>query len=149
MSLLLGGAEEGGHGHLALLGEVDAVDQFVGQVRLHDHVLFLAQPVLPECEEVIVEQLHAVLPPGLDRRVDPEGLVLANQVANRRGDDQRFVCRATSATDSWQQGLRDHANQRTGQLGADLVLQVSQPLFMHQEQTWLQCCTKECSLVVN
>ena len=62
-----------------------------GLFDLYDDVVFLAQPVLPEVEQGVVEQLHAVLAAGLDRRVDAVRLVFADQVGDGRRDDQHLV----------------------------------------------------------
>ena len=70
------------------------------------------------------EQDHALLGPGLDGRGDAEGLVFANQVADGRVAHQQLVGRAAPAADLGDQRLREHADDRRGELRADLVLLV-------------------------
>src|SRR5262245_55771032 len=68
---------------------------------------------LDQLLQVLVQRLHAVLLPGLDRRVHLRHLGLADQVANRRRADHDLVRRdAPGAILGLQQRLRDHGAQR-------------------------------------
>src|SRR5271157_6196254 len=64
----------------SLLGVLDPRSQVVGFARLVYDLGLLDQALLPEVEKALVEQDHAVLAAGLDRRVDAVRLVLADQV---------------------------------------------------------------------
>src|SRR5271157_954624 len=62
----------------SLLEVLDPRSQVVGFARLVHDLVFLDQALLPEVEKALVEQDHAVLAAGLDRRVDAVRLVLAD-----------------------------------------------------------------------
>ncbi len=95
-----------------------------GSLALEQDLLLLHQALPPKLEQVVVQQLHAQLLPGLDRRGDAEGLVLADQVGDAGGDHEHLVGRDAAAADLRQQRLRKDADDRRGQLGADLLLLV-------------------------
>src|ERR1700733_2259280 len=65
--------------------------EFARMIRLHHDVLLFDQAVLPQVEQCVVEQLHAEVPPRLDRRVDAVCLVLSDQVGDGRGHHQHLV----------------------------------------------------------
>ena len=109
----------------APFGVDDPLGQVVRVVGLGQHVLDRALLLLPQLEQGVVHQLHAVLGPGLDRRTDAEHLVLADQVGDAGGDHQDFVGGTPAAADPRQQRLGQDADDRRGQLRADLVLQVA------------------------
>ena len=73
---------------------------------------------------MVVEELHAELRARLDRRVDAERFIFADQVADGRRAHENFVSRAAAAADLRQQGLADHADDRRGELRAHLLLLV-------------------------
>ena len=75
----------------SLLRVLDPVLQIGGLLRLEHDLFLFDQALPPEVEEAVVEQDHAVLPPGLDRRVDAVRLVLADQVRDRRSDHEHLV----------------------------------------------------------
>ena len=102
----------------------DLLVEDVREVRLDQHVLFGDDPVAPELEQVVVEQLHAELVAGLDRRVDSERLVFTNQVRDRRGDDEHFVRRNTPALNPGEELLGEDPQNGGRKLGPDLVLLV-------------------------
>src|SRR5690606_9041194 len=62
--------------------------------------------------QVLVEGLHAHVLAGLDGGIHLRHLVLADQVADRRGADHDFPGRGAAAADLLQQRLRDHRAQR-------------------------------------
>src|SRR3569832_1127804 len=73
--------------------------------------------------QALVERLHAEVAAGLDRRVHLRHLVLADQVADRRGADHDLVRGdAAVAVLGLQQRLRDHGAQRFGLLRSFLFL---------------------------
>ncbi len=118
-----------GNGNLfifeAAAGLDDSFGQVVGTVGFGQHIFDGDHFVLPVIEQCVVHQLHAELGTGLHRTVDTERFVFANQVGDAGRDDQHFVGRHAAAADFWQQRLCDHADQRAGKLGSDLVLQVA------------------------
>ena len=94
-------------------------------MSLDQDVLNRAFLFLPQAEEVIIQKLHAEFSPGLNRRVDAERLVFANQVGDAGIDDENLVGRDASPADFRQQRLGDNADDRRGKLRADLILQVA------------------------
>ena len=62
------------------------------------------------------------LAPGLDGRGDAEDLVFADQVSDTRGHDQGLERSHPTAADTRDQLLGENADDRTAQLGANLVL---------------------------
>src|SRR5271166_4674498 len=62
----------------SLLGVLDPRSQVVGFARLVHDLGLLDQALLPEVEKALVQEDHAVLAAGLDRRVDAVRLVLAD-----------------------------------------------------------------------
>ncbi len=76
-----------------------------------------------ELQQVLVEQLHAELFAGLNRRVDTERLVFADQVGDGGRDHHELVGGDHAVgIHSRAQRLRQHRQQRGGKLHADLFL---------------------------
>src|SRR5256885_4634045 len=86
--------------------------------------LLRADPALLEdAHDRVVERLHAVLPAGLDRRGDLDGLALANEVADGRGADQDLQRRAAALlVHALEEVLRDHHLEAGRQAVAHLGL---------------------------
>ncbi len=66
----------------AAFGPFDAELEFARLVGFVAHVFLLAESILPEVEQGIVQQLHAVFLPGLDRGIDAVRLGFADQVGD-------------------------------------------------------------------
>ena len=74
---------------------------------------------------MIVQELHAELLPGLDGRIDPEGLVFANKVRNGGRHHQELVRRHPARlVRTPQEGLGKHGNERHRELHPHLSLLV-------------------------
>jgi hypothetical protein len=80
------------------------------------------QALAHQVDQALLQGLHADRGAGLDRRVHLRHLVLADQVADRRGADHDLVRGDAPAADLFHQRLRDHRAQRLGQHRADHVL---------------------------
>ena len=76
-------------------------------------------------EQSVVHQLHAKLRTRLHCTVDSEGLIFSNQVCNARCHIENLVGSASTTAHFWKQRLCYHANQRTGELCTNLILQVT------------------------
>src|SRR3954468_17317289 len=68
-------------------------------VALREPVLLRDQSLPPKSENMVVEELHSMPRTRLDRRCDPENLVLANEVRNTRRHDEGLKRRHAPAAD--------------------------------------------------
>src|SRR6185312_13316024 len=105
-----------------LLGELDTLAEIRGLARLEHDFLFLDQPLLPQVEEAVVEEHHAVFAAGLDRGIDPVRLVFADQVRDRRRYHEHLVGGDQPLGLARQERLGEDPDDRDGELGANLVL---------------------------
>ena len=85
----------------------DPFGEFVGLMGFAERFFHRNNLISPQAEEVIVEQLHAELGAGLNRRVNTERFVFANQVGDTVGDNQNLIRSYPTAADFWQQRLHD------------------------------------------
>ena len=104
---------------------MDLLDDRVGVLGTVDHVAGADPSLGIKLPQEVVEQLHAELAAGLNGRVDLEALRLADQVADRRGDDHELVGGDHALfVHALEQLLREHRDQGRGQLGPHLLLLV-------------------------
>src|SRR5207247_1590405 len=96
----------------AALGLADLGGQLLRLGRPQQHLFLLDNPVLPQFEEVLVEQEHAVLAAGLDAGVDAVRLVLADEVLDGGRDHHHLVGGDQPLRLFRQKGLRQHSDQR-------------------------------------
>src|SRR5262249_6244865 len=96
--------------------------QFLRLVRPQQHFFLLADAVLPQGEELFVEQEHAVLAAGLNAGVDAIDLVLAYQVLNGGRHHHHLKSSHQPFAFSRQNCLGQHSDERRRQLRANLVL---------------------------
>src|SRR5262249_4387606 len=75
----------------AALGQGDLGGQVGRLLGSQQHLFLLARAQLPQLEEAVVEQEHAMLATRLNGRIDAVGLVLADEVLDGWGDDHHFI----------------------------------------------------------
>lgn len=72
-------------------GVVEPFHELFGVAAFVDHVGGVDDALGVEVPEVVVQELHAELFTGLDRRVDAVGFVLADHVGDGGGDEHELV----------------------------------------------------------
>ena len=75
-------------------------------------------------EDVVVEELHPELVPGLNRGVNTERFVFADKVRDSGRNDEHFVSGDAAPLNAREELLRQNADNRRRQLRADLLLLV-------------------------
>src|SRR5262245_28383364 len=106
----------------AALGQGDLRRQLRRLRRLQQYLLFFTLAVLPQPEQTLVEQEHAVLAPGLNAGVDAVDLVLADQVLDGRRHHHHLEGGHQPGGLARQDRLRQDADQRGRELRPHLVL---------------------------
>ena len=98
--------------------------EFGGFLCLDEAFFLVAEAVFPEVEEAFIHEEHAVFSAGLDGGVDAVGFVFADEVGDGGGDHHHLVGGDDTFGFFGHEGLGEHANEGSGELGSDLVLGV-------------------------
>src|SRR5690606_29141993 len=93
------------------------LDERARRIRAINHVFCRNDAVGVQVPEMVIEQLHAKLPAGLNGGIDSESLAFADQVTDRGGDDEELVgCHHTRSILPAHELLAQYCHQTGAQL---------------------------------